>query len=645
LLPILSFIKELISVGIEGENVNNAAKERRQFSIKNIIIIVCILILLATVGLISSYMVFRWSASAHDTSVKMLKNMTAEIDDQVDAFLHLPEYINAFSVKLIENGILDLQNKTEREKFFAGILASQTTEVYSFSYGNEMGEYYGARRNELGIIELMLNNSDTGGFSWYYTVNDDLTSGELAVEAGKFDPRTRPWYSFAKETGKPVFSPIYKHFVMNDLTLSMASPVYNKSGELQGVLGTHIILSNINIFLEMIADRRKGFALIVEQDTGNLIANSLDMPNFNIHEDGALKRKRISDIDNKLIIQAHDYYLATRDAGFLFKNKDGKYYFNYSELYKDGLKWLVISALPQSLLMTAVSSTIIQTIIFVIIGLALTAIIYIHVVNLLFKPINNLIETTEKIFNGDLLQRASIVRNDEIGTLSFSFNKMADKISNSISALEQRTEVINALLVEKEILLKEVHHRIKNSMNIVSSLLSLQARTVSEPGAVSALEDARYRIQSMSVLYDKLYRSADFSELNMKGYLSTLIDEVIANFPNSRCVWTEKNIQEFNFDAKRLQSIGIIINELLTNIMKYAFDGKERGLITVSAMNVNGHVAISVQDDGIGMPESVNLENSTGFGLQLVRALTQQLDGMIRIERGNGTKVVLEFNA
>ena len=625
--------------------MSNVRKEHREISIRKIIIIVCTLILLTTVGGVSSCIILKWSTSAHDTSIKMLKNMTTEIDDRIGIFFNLPEYINAFSVKLIENGILDLKNKTEREKFFVGVLASQASEVYSFSYGNEKGEYYGARKNELGVIEIMLNNSDTGGFSWYYAVNDDLTSGELAMEAGKFDPRTRPWYSFAKEAGKPVFSPIYKHFIMNDLTLSIASPVLSKSGELQGVLGTHIILSNINLFLEMIVDRWKGFAFIVEKDTGYLIANSLDIHNFNVQEGGAFKRKKIADIDNQLVIQAHDHYSATQENNFLFKNKNGNYFFNYSEFNKNGVNWLVISALPQSLLMAAVSSTIIQTIIFVFIGLMLSTIIYIHVVNLLFKPINNLIETTEKIFYGDLLQRASIVRNDEIGTLSMSFNKMADKITNSISSLELRTERINFLLSEKEILLKEVHHRIKNNMNTVSSLLSLQARTISEPSAIRALEDARYRILSMSVLYDKLYHSADFSELAIKGYLSTLIDEVVANFPNGKGVRTEKNIQEFNFDSKRLQLLGIIINELLTNIMKYAFNGKERGLITVSVTNVNGHVAISVQDDGIGMPESVSFENSTGFGLQLVQALIQQIDGVIRIDRGNGTKIVLEFDA
>jgi len=195
---------------------------------------------------------------------------------------------------------------------------------------------------------------------------------------------------------------------------------------------------------------------------------------------------------------------------------------------------------------------------------------------------------------------------------------------------------IKSLLAENELMLKEIHHRIKNNMNTVTSLLSLQAQTVEEPSAVSALQEARAKVQSMSILYDNLYRSVDFKELSVKEYINSLVDEVVANFPNSQNVKIEKDLVDFMLDAKRVQSLGIIINELLTNIMKYAFKGRKNGSIRVSAIKTDDHVTISVEDDGIGMPDSISLENSTGFGLQLVKALTQQLKGIIRIERENG---------
>jgi two-component sensor histidine kinase len=212
-----------------------------------------------------------------------------------------------------------------------------------------------------------------------------------------------------------------------------------------------------------------------------------------------------------------------------------------------------------------------------------------------------------------------------------------------ITARKSAEEKIRSLYAEKELVLKEVHHRIKNNMNTITSLLSLQAKTMKDPSPIAALDDATARVRSMGMLYDKLYRSEIFNELSIKDYLSSLIDEILLNFPNNRIVKAEKNIQDIALDTKRLQSLGIIINELLTNCMKYAFKDRENGLISVSAVNAEGHVAISVQDDGAGIPETVSFDNSTGFGLQLVNALTQQLDGTVRIERENGTKIIIEF--
>jgi len=212
-----------------------------------------------------------------------------------------------------------------------------------------------------------------------------------------------------------------------------------------------------------------------------------------------------------------------------------------------------------------------------------------------------------------------------------------------IDEKKKAEEKIKSLLSEKELLLKEVHHRIKNNMNTISSLLSLQASVIPEPTAVRALVEARNRIRSMSLLYDKLYRSSDFKELSIKEYLSTLVDEVIANFPNCEDVTVIKNMDDFMLDAERLQALGIMINELLTNTMKYAFEPKTCGLITVTSEKTGNNAIIKVKDNGTGIPLSVNFKNSQGFGLQLVQKLAEQLKGTIKIIRGDGTELVLEF--
>ncbi|HOT76000.1 MAG TPA: histidine kinase dimerization/phosphoacceptor domain -containing protein [Candidatus Wallbacteria bacterium] len=217
-------------------------------------------------------------------------------------------------------------------------------------------------------------------------------------------------------------------------------------------------------------------------------------------------------------------------------------------------------------------------------------------------------------------------------------------ISIDISERKLAEEKIKTLLAEKELLLREVHHRIKNNMNTVAGLMTMQLETLKEPSAVAALKDARGRVQSMMILYDKLYRSDDFSLISFKQYFTPLVDEIISNFPNKEIVKTEKNIDDFVIDAKRVYPLGIIINELLTNIMKYAFTGRTNGLINFTSAVSGDRVIISICDNGVGIAESVDISTSDSFGLQLVELMTRQLRATAKIERQKGTKFILEFD-
>ncbi len=213
-----------------------------------------------------------------------------------------------------------------------------------------------------------------------------------------------------------------------------------------------------------------------------------------------------------------------------------------------------------------------------------------------------------------------------------------------ISQSKAAEEKIANLLKEKDLILKEVHHRIKNNMSTMMSMLSLQSNTISDPIATAALRDAKGRIQSMMLLYDKLYRSADFQEVSIKEYLSSLVDDIARNFPGGRSIRIEKRLADFQIRAQILFSFGIIINELLTNILKYAFVDRDDGLVTISA-SVNGDLAtIVVEDNGNGLPDTVDFENSTGFGLMLVGMLAKQIGGKISVSRENGTKITIQFD-
>ncbi len=423
---------------------------RESFSIINIIIFMFIFVLLITVSGIGYIVFSNWASSAKHIVNNIAEDMNQDIYYKIEMFMNVPVKINEVNHKLIENDILDLPDEEAREKFFTGVLSSYSKEIYSFSFGTVNGEYYGARRNENGIIEIMRNNADTDGNSWYYSVTEDLTAGEMVVSAGKFDPRTRDWYKAAEQSKSPMFSPVYKHFVMDDLTVSYAYPVYDDNGELLGVLGTHILLSDIGFYLEELVLNNHGYACIIEGDTGNLIGNSQKAENFTVLADGTLKRYTLGDLNNADIEQAYMKYKQEHNSDFLYEGENENLFVNVEEYHKEGIDWVIISAVPENLLMSEITHNIMLTVFLSIIAVLLSMAIYYAITNRLFKPMLSLLKVSDNIASGNFSDRAVIVRNDEIGKISKAFNKVADYLHFLINNLEETVKIRTIELEESK---------------------------------------------------------------------------------------------------------------------------------------------------------------------------------------------------
>lgn len=216
-------------------------------------------------------------------------------------------------------------------------------------------------------------------------------------------------------------------------------------------------------------------------------------------------------------------------------------------------------------------------------------------------------------------------------------------IAHDITERKQAEEKIKKLLEEKELLIKEVHHRIKNNIEVIIGLLTLQSGKLKDPKAKEAFKDSCSRLHSMGVLYDKLYRSDNICEIPVNNFLTSLIHKIINIFPNSESVKLETKIDDFILSAKEMSSLGIIVNELLTNAMKYAFTGRDDGLIKISASLNEDHAVFVIEDNGNKIPEAVDICESSGFGFQLVDLLIKQLKGSIHLERHNGSKFTIKF--
>jgi len=209
----------------------------------------------------------------------------------------------------------------------------------------------------------------------------------------------------------------------------------------------------------------------------------------------------------------------------------------------------------------------------------------------------------------------------------------------------KKTEAeIQLQLEEKEILLKEVHHRIKNNIASIGGLLSLHMQTSTSPEAAAALQDAIGRIDSMRLLYEKLLLGGDFRDASAKNYIESLARSVVSLFPGLARVKLNLDVDDFRLDPKRLFPLGIIINELLTNIMKHAFAGKKSSTIKLSLIKEGARVTLTLQDNGVGLPSGFDMDASGGFGLMLVKMLSQQLRGSFSIEKHKGTRCTVIFD-
>ena len=223
-------------------------------------------------------------------------------------------------------------------------------------------------------------------------------------------------------------------------------------------------------------------------------------------------------------------------------------------------------------------------------------------------------------------------------------NRKISGVITDITERKKREDKIEALLKEKEIILREVHHRIKNNMATMESILKIHMKKVKNKETESSLSDAINRLKSMRILYDKLFKTQDLDTVQIKEYLNSLVDEVVEVFPNQDNLIVEKNIQNFTINSKLLFPLGIIINELITNAMKYAFTDNNDNKLMVFAEQDRGHVRIIIEDNGAGLNHDFDLEKSTGFGLQLVKMLVKQLNATLDIKGESGTCFQIEFD-
>jgi PAS domain S-box-containing protein len=211
---------------------------------------------------------------------------------------------------------------------------------------------------------------------------------------------------------------------------------------------------------------------------------------------------------------------------------------------------------------------------------------------------------------------------------------------------KRKDEEIKASLHEKELLLKEIHHRVKNNMQVISSLLNLQASRIKDEGDRKLFTDSQSRVRSMALVHEKLYQSKDLACIDMNDFIRNLIGDISGTYsPVSGKAAVTIQTDDLYIGIDRAIPCALIINELVSNAIKYAFPDSQKGNVFVIFRFAEGNYVLSVRDDGAGIPENIDFTKSETLGLQLVNALTSQLFGEISLDRSQGTAFTIIFPA
>ncbi|MBN2029079.1 hypothetical protein JW824_02445 [bacterium] len=293
-----------------------------------------------------------------------------------------------------------------------------------------------------------------------------------------------------------------------------------------------------------------------------------------------------------------------------------------------------------------------------------------HVIS---KPILHLLQIVKNVsLKKDYSIRAEKKTEDELGLLIDGFNEMLIQIQKRDLVLQEnqeelerrvdeRTEALQQEIIErqkaedqlrdslqeKEVLLKEIHHRVKNNLQVISSLLYIQSKKIKDKNALEQFKDSQNRVRSMALVHEKLYRSKNFVNINLEEYLRSITYHLLQTYStNGKHIDIQIRVDEIPLSIEKAIPCGLIVSELVSNSLKYAFPGDRNGVINIELFSENGDQAHSadmrsctlvVSDNGVGFPKNFNMNDTSTLGLQLVRNLTQQMDGVIELDCSSGT--------
>ena len=245
-----------------------------------------------------------------------------------------------------------------------------------------------------------------------------------------------------------------------------------------------------------------------------------------------------------------------------------------------------------------------------------------------------------------LTEEIAIRQSAETALQQFN-NDLEELVASRTMELTQVNQQLETSLLERETLLKEIHHRVKNNLQVISSLLYLQAQKFPEDQTRKAFQESQTRVRSMALIHEKLYRSDNFAKINMGEYIGSLSAYLVQTYQaNAGKVLLNFNCQTIFLDIDTAVSVGLILNELISNALKHAFPRNTSGEVSIALFTGEDKLChLVICDDGVGLPAGLDVTNTSSLGLQLVNNLVEQIDGRLQITNNKGLRYEIAFSA
>lgn len=558
-------------------------------------------------------------------------------------FFRDPVQASAITVERLASGAIDPGNKRGLGNELIPKIRNYPW-LSSIGIAGPDGSYIAATRSPAnGSLILFESGPSTGFRQLRRAIGERSGSGNLLALGQTFDPREQSWYTEAESLGRSSWSLPHTISLFGVYGISISTPVLDEKGRLSAVVHGLVALPLMDRFLHENLPEASALALVIDP-SGRLLASSTG----DAFDNTAAPDIGLAEESADPFVRAAGQAMRRSPGGNVNFTVQGRAWRLDKEAFLGPLGLaLDIGVVVEEARLARPLQQFRNIAVLLVLFSALAIIVAGYfVARAIARPVVELGERAARLASGDWGEGAAPRRGlpSEIVSLSSSFDAMARTLHDSLESLESRVAERTTAL---ENLVREVNHRIKNTLNTAASLLALQGALSGSEETATALDEASLRIKSMAILYNRLHLASDLENVDLGSYLGAILDALAAGSIGPRPIRVERALETLTLPTRIASSLGIIVTELFTNACKYAFPEGREGLVTLRLEKQGPMLKIEVSDDGVGFPPGFDLRGSGGFGLTIAGELAASMGGRLTVknlERGSLVSLEIEVD-